>query len=248
MGTGEKSTVSFTLLNQLTAHLSQWLLSCKLLRSTSTVIICELWVFYERINYINFQLVHIRIATASSGVILMCTMEFYRKLVEFLMFELIHRNCSKFVAHKSLKLLMTWHALWTLLYCSSILIDSVLLVITDYSATLVLYYHRTSIPEYRTKRMWRSWHFFWRYCSDQNYKYVMIRVPEDILLTSAQCLRRRLPDALALYGELFPISLGVIITSLWISHAICICNTVNTQWFLLSGSWSRRDVRGSLGR
>ncbi|KAF8367362.1 hypothetical protein PRIPAC_85191 [Pristionchus pacificus] len=100
---------------------------------------------YFNSDYLRI-LVHIRIATASSGVILMCTMEFYR---------------NKFVAHKSLKLLMTWHALWTLLYCSSILIDSVLLVITDYSAT----------------------------------------VPEDILLTSAQCLRRRLPDALALYGS-----------------------------------------------
>ncbi|GMR52676.1 hypothetical protein PMAYCL1PPCAC_22871, partial [Pristionchus mayeri] len=61
-----------------------------------------------------------RIVTAPIGVALLCTMEFYRK---------------KFVAHKSLKLLMACHAFWILVYCIETFIDSVMTAIEYYTAT-----------------------------------------------------------------------------------------------------------------
>ncbi|GMT26541.1 hypothetical protein PFISCL1PPCAC_17838, partial [Pristionchus fissidentatus] len=87
-----------------------------------------------------------RILTSSVSIILLCCMECYR---------------NKFPAHKSMKMLMNWHGLWTFILCVSTLIDNSITVHTHWTASNA----------------------------------------SDILLTSEQCLPRRLIGAIALYGS-----------------------------------------------
>ncbi|GMS99800.1 hypothetical protein PENTCL1PPCAC_21975, partial [Pristionchus entomophagus] len=98
------------------------------------------------ISFFCLQLIAFRIISSALGIVLLFALEFYRK---------------KFVAHKSMRLLMDCHAFWTLFICICVLVDHSMAAFSRYTA----------------------------------------KIPTDILLTTAQCLPRRLLGAIALYGS-----------------------------------------------